>query len=122
MSLNLAKATDFCAGLPGAVVDLKWGADLCYCIGGRMFAVFQTRDGRTPCEPPSFKADAHRFLELTDRPGIVPAPYLARAKWVRITHLDAMPQDELHALLARSHALIAEKLTRKLRRELGIEP
>ena len=30
----------------------------------------------------SFKVDDDRFLELTDRDGIIPAPYLARVKWV----------------------------------------
>ena len=47
-----------------------------------MFAVFFPADG--PARSVSFKCEPARFLELTDVPGIVPAPYLARAHWVHV--------------------------------------
>ena len=75
--------------LPGATVDIKWGADECYCVGGKMFAVFgdRARQGGSV----SFKCDPERFLELTDSPGIIPAPYLARAHWVQVEDAKALP-------------------------------
>jgi predicted DNA-binding protein (MmcQ/YjbR family) len=66
----------FCATLPEVKSDIKWGADLCFTIDAKMFAVFGLSSGK-----PSnlgFKCDPERFLELTDQDGIIPAPYLAR--------------------------------------------
>jgi predicted DNA-binding protein (MmcQ/YjbR family) len=105
-------------GLPGAEPDLKWAVDWTACIGGRMFLVGGPEPGAwTRC---AFKVDEHRFLELTGVPGIVPAPYLARAKWVSLQRGDALPLAELKALVTRSHALIAAQLTKQQRMALGI--
>ncbi len=109
-----AKAKAFCLALPAATHDVKWGADHVYSVGGKMFAVMGP-DGSM-----SFKVDDHRFLELTDREGFIPAPYMARAKWVQVKDVKTVPDAELKALVARSHQLVAMKLTRKMRESLGL--
>src|SRR5687768_18211047 len=101
------------ASLPGATRDIKWGADECYSVGGKMFAVFGIEAGRELGM--SIKVEPERFLELTDIEGIVPAPYLARARWVKFERADALPADDVKRLVTRSHALIAAKLTRAVR-------
>jgi predicted DNA-binding protein (MmcQ/YjbR family) len=101
------------SGLPGATRDIKWGADECYSVGGKMFAVFGIDGGRELGM--SIKVDPERFLELTDIDGIVPAPYLARARWVKFERANALPAEDVKRLIARSHALIAAKLTRAVR-------
>lgn len=53
--------------------------------------------------------------------GIAPAPYLARQSWIMLENLRALRRDEIQDLLRESNELVAAKLTRKLRRELGIE-
>jgi len=113
--MNLNKAKKLCAGLPGATQDIKWGADLVFSVGGKMFAV--TCDDAAASKI-SFKVDDDAFLGLTGRPGIIPAPYLARAKWVQIENLKAVPDDEAAALLTRAHAIVFGKLTKKLQREI----
>lgn len=106
------------AALPGAVEDVKWGADLVVSVGGRMFCVFLLRDGHTAnC---SFKVDDGRFLELTGVSGVVPAPYLARAKWVQVSPGHGLAPGDLDALIRRSHALVSARLTKKLRKEIGV--
>lgn len=106
------------AALPGASEDIKWGADLVYSVGGRMFCVFLLDAGRaSTC---SFKVDDERFLELTDVPGVSPAPYLARAKWVQVGREHGLAAPDLDALVRRSHALVAARLTKKLQREVGL--
>jgi len=80
--VNFDALRKFCATLPGATVDIKWGADECHCVGGKMFAVFGI--DRKKAGNVSFKCEPSRFLELTDIPGVIPAPYLARAHWVQI--------------------------------------
>jgi predicted DNA-binding protein (MmcQ/YjbR family) len=116
--MNLTTTKKFCAGLPHATADVKWGIDHVYSIGGRMFAVAcKTDKGETKV---SFKVDDERFLEYTDRPGFIPAPYLARAKWVQISDLSLFADAELKAMLTRSYQLVAAKLTKKQQREFGL--
>jgi predicted DNA-binding protein (MmcQ/YjbR family) len=97
---------------PGVTEDVKWCNDLVSSVGGRMFCVTDARDGGAL----GFEVDAGRFLELTDRPGIVPAPYLARAQWVQLAD-DALQASELRALLRRSYELVRAKLSKKLQHE-----
>lgn len=81
-----------------------------------MFAV-------TPLEPApvclSFKASPENFAELTERPNIIPAPYLARAQWVALQTRDALPPVELSLLLRDSYDMIVAKLPKKTREALS---
>jgi predicted DNA-binding protein (MmcQ/YjbR family) len=97
--------------LPGASIEVKWGADQCLVVSGKMFAVLHESGARTTV---SFKVDKHRFLELTDLPGIIPAPYLARAGWVQLCALDVLPAEELKTLLCRSYELVVRGLPKRL--------
>lgn len=116
--MNLAAVQKFCASLPAATSDVKWGNDLVYSVGSKMFAVACNDAEGKPTV--SFKVDDERFLELTDRKGFIPAPYLARVKWVQIVDLKAVGDAELKSLITRSHTLVAAGLTRKLRISLGL--
>lgn len=114
--MDFERAKALCRTFPGCTEDIKWGADLVFSVGAKMFAV--TGD-ETPAKGISFKVDDDRFLELTDRPGIIPAPYLARAKWVYVEAADALGDEEAAALLRRSYELVFAKLTKKLQREIA---
>ena len=113
--MNIEKAKAVCRALPGVTEDIKWGSNLVFSVGEKMFAV----TGSEVADGISFKVDDERFLELTDRPGIIAAPYLARAKWVMIEDLKAVGDAEAAQLLKRSYAIIFGKLTKKLQREIG---
>jgi predicted DNA-binding protein (MmcQ/YjbR family) len=113
--MNITKAKALCRSFPGATEDTKWGADLVFSVGEKMFAVTELDD---KAKGISFKVDDDRFLELTDRPGIIPAPYLARARWVYIEDLKSISDAEAGALLKRSYELVFAKLTKKLQREI----
>jgi predicted DNA-binding protein (MmcQ/YjbR family) len=116
--MDFEAAKTLCRSLPGCTEDVKWESNLVFSVGEKMFAVTNTG---TP-EGMSFKVDDERFLELTDRKGIIPAPYLARAKWVYVESAKALSDREAAALLRRSHELIFAKLTKKLQREIGEAP
>jgi predicted DNA-binding protein (MmcQ/YjbR family) len=105
--------------LPGATIDIKWSGVWVASVGGRMFFAAGPEPG--PWASCSFKVDEHRFLELTDLPGLAPAPYLARVKWVQLKDPKALPLAQLKALVSRSHALVMAKLPKKLQRELAGE-
>ncbi len=116
--MKLSAVKKFCASLPHATADIKWGVDHVYSIGGKMFAVAFHSETRGSLV--SFKVDDDLFLSLTAREGFIPAPYLARAKWVQVTDLERLSAAELKALLQRSYTLVAMKLTRKQRTALGL--
>jgi predicted DNA-binding protein (MmcQ/YjbR family) len=101
----------FCLALPGATEQIQWEDDLLFKVGGKMFAV-------VPLEPArlyiSLKASAEDFAELVERPGIIPAPYLARAQWVALEPESGLRRAELEDLLRRAHALILAKLPKKV--------
>lgn len=102
-------------GLPGATLDLKWGDDHCYCVGGKMFAA---TDGAY--RNLSFKASDIAFEALTTTGRAEPAKYLARAKWVSLTDLASQDAAEVAGWVKSAHGLVAAKLSRKQRAELGI--
>ncbi|MBF6907474.1 MmcQ/YjbR family DNA-binding protein, partial [Acinetobacter baumannii] len=54
-----------------------------------------------------------------DREGIIPAPYLARAKWVYVEDAKALGDEEAAQLLRRSYELVFGKLTKKMQREIS---
>jgi len=116
--MNLPAIKKFCSSMPHATADVKWAIDHVYSIGGKMFAIAcKTNSGATHL---SFKVDDDRFLEYTDRPGFIPAPYMARAKWVQVADLTKVTDAELRALIKRSYQLVAAKLSKKQQREFGL--
>jgi predicted DNA-binding protein (MmcQ/YjbR family) len=101
-----------CRSLPGVTEDVKWGSDLCFLVSGKMFVVVNL-------EPPhqvSFKCTPDGFGELVERPGIIPAPYMARNMWVQEQALgETLERPELEALVRTSYSLVLEKLPRSKR-------
>jgi predicted DNA-binding protein (MmcQ/YjbR family) len=106
----------YCLSFPHATEQVQWEDDLVFKVGGKMFAV-------TPLEPRgvylSFKCTPEEFGELTDLPGIIPAPYLARAQWIALESEDALPKAEIKRLLRNSYDLVLAKLTKKARTALA---
>jgi predicted DNA-binding protein (MmcQ/YjbR family) len=113
--MNIEAAKALCRTFPGCTEDIKWGADLVFSVGGKMFAV---TGAENPAGGISFKVEDQRFLELTDRPGIVPAPYLARAKWVHVEDIGVLSDAEAAELLRQSYELVFAKLTKTLQRQI----
>jgi predicted DNA-binding protein (MmcQ/YjbR family) len=104
-----------CMAFPHATEQVLWGADLVFKIGGKMFAA-------APLEPArvclSFKCTPEQFAELTERPGVIPAPYSARALWVALESEDALPRAEIRELLRQSYDLVLARLPKKKQAEL----
>jgi predicted DNA-binding protein (MmcQ/YjbR family) len=101
-----------CRKLPGVTEDIKWGHDLCFCVAGKMFTVVSLERPHSV----AFKCTPERFGELTERPGIVPAPYMAKNMWVQEQELgEALDRAELEALVNASYELIVAKLPQSKR-------
>jgi predicted DNA-binding protein (MmcQ/YjbR family) len=104
----------FCMGLPHATEVVQWES-LVFKVGGKMFAVAALEPDRVWL---SFKCSAEDFAELTERNGIVPAPYLARASWVGLEDKGALSAAEVQQHLRRAYEFVLAKLPRKIRRTL----
>ncbi|KPW20286.1 Uncharacterized protein ALO83_04172 [Pseudomonas cannabina pv. alisalensis] len=99
----------FCLSLPGAREDYKWGGVRVFSVAEKkMFAVMDLAGGEL-----AFKVAADLFLGYVDRPGIRPAPYLARAHWISVTKLEALSGPEIRDLVTRSHKLVVSKLPKR---------
>lgn len=104
-----------CLALPAATLSVQWGGSQVFKVGGRIFAVRGLGDGGV-----SIKFSDIAYAALTESGRGRPAPYLARAKWVRFDDLAVLEAEEVRDWLARAHALVAAKLTRAQRRTLGL--
>lgn len=106
----------FCLSLAHTTEGVQWGSDLVFKVGGKMYAV-------TCLEPApvwlSFKCTPEVFAELTQCPGVIPAPYMARASWIALEHEDALRLAEVKRLLRQSYGLVLAKLPKKTRAALS---
>ena len=104
--------------LPGAVMDVKWAVDRCYCVGGKMFAFAGQLGDETPRY--MFKCSDLSFEMLVESGAAVPAPYLARAKWVQLISHDALLDETLASYVVQAHGIIGAKLTKRALAKIGL--
>jgi predicted DNA-binding protein (MmcQ/YjbR family) len=114
--MDIEQLRALCLSFPGATEQVQWEDRLVFKVGGKMFAVVPLVPDRVWL---TLKADPEEFVELTERFGIIPAPYLARAKWIAIETREAISQSEATALLRKSYDLVAAKLPRAARAALS---
>ena len=117
--MNRRGLDQLCMPWPGVSSDVKWGADRVYSVAGKMFAVCLDQPN---IEAISFKVPDELFLALTDQPGIIPSPYAARYKWVRVTEPARYGDAWLAARIRESYELVAARLPKKTQRALGLLP
>src|SRR6267142_7137555 len=102
----------FCLSLPNVTEDVQWKSDLLFRIGNKMFAVLSLDPAYGHCM--AFKCTPEMFAELTERDGIVPAPYVARYHWVALERFNALKDSELKTLLKNSYEMVLAKLPKKV--------
>ena len=113
--MNADAVRRICMRFPHVTEQVQWEDDLVLKIGGKMFAVVPLIPAKVTL---SFKCTPGDFAELTEREGIIPAPYLARAQWVALLPGTTLSQAELKRLLRRAYDLVLAKLPRKIQAEL----
>jgi predicted DNA-binding protein (MmcQ/YjbR family) len=106
---------EHCLSLPHATENVQWEDDLVFKIGGKMFAVALLEHVGPWL---SFKCSPEEFGELIEIPGIIPAPYLARANWVALESADALSRADIKRLLWQSYDLVFAKLPKKKQAKL----
>lgn len=113
--MNSEKIREICLQLPGVTEGIKWEHDLCFMIAEKMFCV-TALDGLPGC---SFKCTDEDFDRLTEREHIIPAPYMARNKWVRVEQGNSLTEAEWEHYIRMAYRLIREKLPKKVQSSLG---
>jgi predicted DNA-binding protein (MmcQ/YjbR family) len=114
--MNIEDIRTICSNMPGVTEDVKWGNDLVFSIGGKMFCVAGLDQSPTTA---SFKVTDEEFAEMCNRPGFKPAPYVAKYKWVWIDDINKMKMKEWKHYLKQSYELVKEKLPAKIKKQLG---
>ncbi len=118
--MNVEQAKAFCRSLP-ASHERRLGEPsniLVYSVGEKNFAWFKTS------EPErwrfSFRVTPERFVELTDMPGVKPARYMGRFRWITIVDVRTFPAAYLRELVQWSYTHTVQGLTRRRREALGL--
>lgn len=114
--MDIEWVRNLCLSFPRVTEEEVWENDLTFKVAGKMFAHAVLIPAPVWV---SFKASPEAFAELTERQGIIPAPYLARAKWIALETKDALSPGELATLLRASYDMAVAKLPRKTQAALA---
>ncbi len=105
----------FVLSLPAVTLVRQWRDDSVAKVGGKIFCLLDRDPGEI-----WFKVSDMSYDLLTEMDGIRPAPYFARAGWVAISDQSALTEDDVRAYITAAHGLVAQKLSRRRRAELGL--
>ena len=108
--MDIETIRNICKDLPHVTEDIKWGDDLCFMIGEKMFCV----SNLNPPLKVSLKVTDEEFAELSNSPGIIPAPYVARYKWILVEDMSRFTSKEWRHYITQSYNLVKAKLPKKV--------
>ena len=114
--MNQERLRKICMNLAGVTEDIKWGADICFMVGAKMFCITGMHDD----DAITIKVHDDEFEELTERDGVIPAPYLGRNKWICVVKRSALKPKEWEHYIKQSYELIKAKLPKKVQKEMGL--
>lgn len=118
--MTLDDYNSLCASLPQTTHVVQWGGAHVWKVGGKVFAIAgHDREGQVFV---TFKCSEMAYDILKDQPGCRPAPYLASRgmKWIQRQTSQSMDDDALKDYIGESHRLVVLKLTKQMRKELGL--
>ena len=108
--MNLEVLRNYCQSLPNVTEDVKWKDNLCFMVAGKIFCI-------TGFDSPlmaSIKVSDEEFEELSATEGIVPAPYLARYKWVLVKNPNVFNSKQWEHYIRQSYELVKAKIPQKI--------
>ncbi len=119
--LNLDDYNAFCRALPATDHVVQWRGSQVWKVGGKVFAIAKRDGDGNPTY--TFKVSKIAFEALRHMPGLRPAPYLSprSATWIQHYRPPGLSAADLKDHLGESHRLVSLGLSRKKRRELGLD-
>jgi predicted DNA-binding protein (MmcQ/YjbR family) len=112
--MDIEQVREYCLSLPSATEDLKWGNDLCFSIGGKLFCVCDLAGDLTI----TIKVSEDEFHELCSTENINPAKYTGRYGHVTISEMSRFSNQEWKTRIRKSYDLTLAKLSKKIRENL----
>jgi predicted DNA-binding protein (MmcQ/YjbR family) len=116
--MSIEDLRSICLALKGATEDIKWEDHLCFSVGDKMFLV--TSMGPAP-QSASFKATDEDFDSLTEKKGFIPAPYMARHKWVQVDDINRLSKKQWKEFAEKAYRTVGAKLPAKKRKQFGMD-
>ncbi len=113
--MEIDEIREYCLAKAGVTEGMKWGEHLTFMVAEKMFAIFGL--DQTPVNA-SFKVSDEDFDEMKHRPGLKPAPYLARYKWIALEDINLISTSQWKEILDQSYELIRQKLPKKIQETL----
>ncbi|MFY9724451.1 MAG: MmcQ/YjbR family DNA-binding protein [Bryobacteraceae bacterium] len=107
----------YCLLLGGVAEVVQFEEHLAFQAAGKTFAVVHLEPGAGNFL--TVKATPEEYTELIELPGVVPAPYAARNRWVGVETEDALPAQEVKRLIGRSYDIIFATLPKKTQAKLA---
>ena len=112
--MDIETVRQFCLSLPSATEDVKWGNDLCFSIGGKLFCVCDLAGTPTV----TIKVSDADFNELCETENIDPAKYTGRYGHVTVSDFSRFTEAEWRTRIKESYEFTLAKLPKKLRGNL----
>ena len=119
--MQIEDYNSFCASLPHTTHVVQWGGAHVWKVGGKVFAIAGW--GKGDDLGITFKCSDITYEILKDEPGLRPAPYLASRgmKWLQRYGCEIVDDAALERYLEESYRLVARGLTKRVRKELGLD-
>jgi predicted DNA-binding protein (MmcQ/YjbR family) len=108
-TLDIETIRNICKRLPSVTEGIKWGNDLCFMVGDKLFCVVIFD---TPIQV-SLKVRDEEFDEISNLDGIRPAPYVARPKWILVDNVRVFNKKKWEDYITQSYSLVKAKLSKK---------
>ena len=115
--MSIEDLQKICKKLKATTEDIKWENHLCFCVGEKMYLVTGLDQQPTTA---SFKVSDDEFEEMCQREGFIPAPYMARNKWVFVDDINRLSKKEWEHYSKQSYDLVRSKLNKKLQKGMGL--
>ena len=101
--MTIESLRSLCLSMEGVTEDVTWGGqDLCFAVDQKVFCVTDADMDASA----SFKVLEEEFDAMITRDGIIPAPYLAREKWVTVLGFSWLSDAEWAFYIRRSYELV----------------
>jgi predicted DNA-binding protein (MmcQ/YjbR family) len=115
--MTIEDIQEVCKKFKGVTEDIKWEDHLCFNVGGKMFLV--TAPDHVPISA-SIKVSDEEFDALSEKKGFMPAPYMARHKWIKMDDINLLSKKQWERYLKEAYILVGSKLPAKTRKQIGL--
>ncbi len=113
--MNIEDLRNICLSFPHVTEDMKWGENLCFLIGLKIFVLFSLDESPVTA---AFKVSEEDFLELSMRTGFHQASHFARSKWIATDDIGLLGSEEWNHYLEKSYKLVWAGLPNKVKDQL----